>query len=178
MFPIFFSQWYVEVPGPGIKPMSQQWPELLQWQHLYLNLLHHKGTPASTYFYILFHCIWNILPLPDQNKKTKNKKTKKTPKQTSNHFNPVLLVVLLVFLNWHPSSILEVRKEAKDKDSLMYRDFLGGRSGKRLNRMRLEKRIIGINNSMFGLSRAVWGCSQITVGNRDGFLGIYSKKMP
>ena len=29
--------WPLEVPRPGIKPKSQQWPELLQWQWWILN---------------------------------------------------------------------------------------------------------------------------------------------
>ena len=35
---------HVEVPGSGIKPASQQWPEPLQWQCRILNPLYHKGT--------------------------------------------------------------------------------------------------------------------------------------
>ena len=36
---------HAEVPGPGIKPVPQQQPELLQWQCQILNLLNHTGTP-------------------------------------------------------------------------------------------------------------------------------------
>ena len=32
-----FGLWLMEVPGPGIKPMPQQWPEQQQWQHQILN---------------------------------------------------------------------------------------------------------------------------------------------
>ena len=43
---------HVEIPGPGIKPSSKQWPELLQWKHGILNPLCHKGTPL--FIYLLF----------------------------------------------------------------------------------------------------------------------------
>ena len=33
---------HVEVPGPGIKPMTKQWPKPLQWQHQILNPLCHR----------------------------------------------------------------------------------------------------------------------------------------
>ena len=36
----------VEVPGPEIKPVPQQWPELWQWQGQILNPLSHQGTPG------------------------------------------------------------------------------------------------------------------------------------
>ena len=36
----------IEVPGPGIKPVSQQQPKLLQWQCWIRNLLCHKVTPG------------------------------------------------------------------------------------------------------------------------------------
>ena len=39
----------VEVPRPGIKPILQQWLELLQWQHWILNHRCHKGTPIFLY---------------------------------------------------------------------------------------------------------------------------------
>ena len=40
----FRQRWrHMEVPWPGIKPVPQQWPEQLQWQHP----LHHKGTPIG-----------------------------------------------------------------------------------------------------------------------------------
>ena len=35
--------WHMEVPRPGIKPMPQQQPEPLQWQHWILNALLHKS---------------------------------------------------------------------------------------------------------------------------------------
>ena len=54
-FPNLFFFWlhmqHVEVPGPGIKPVLQQWPELLQWQCQILNSLHRNGTPLR--FFIL-----------------------------------------------------------------------------------------------------------------------------
>ena len=40
----FFWQ-HVEIPGPRIKSVPQQWSEPLQWQCQVLNLLCHKGTP-------------------------------------------------------------------------------------------------------------------------------------
>ena len=47
---ILFSFWlrprHVEIPGPGIEPVSQQQPELLQGQCQVLNPLHHQGTPG------------------------------------------------------------------------------------------------------------------------------------
>ena len=48
MIPSLFFQpclWHMEAPGPGIKPMPQQWPKQLQWQHWIFNPLHHKRTP-------------------------------------------------------------------------------------------------------------------------------------
>ena len=45
---------HVEVPSLGSNPVSQQQPELLQWQHQILNLLCHKGTPIY-FFQIIFH---------------------------------------------------------------------------------------------------------------------------
>ena len=40
-FVLFFWPYlgHMKVPGPGIKPMSQQWPKLLQWQCWIFNLL-------------------------------------------------------------------------------------------------------------------------------------------
>ena len=35
--------WHVEVPEPGNEPMTQQWPEPLQWQSWIFSLLCHKG---------------------------------------------------------------------------------------------------------------------------------------
>ena len=43
----------MEVPGPGIEPVPQQWHRLPQWQCLTLNLLHHKGIPEDSFS--LFH---------------------------------------------------------------------------------------------------------------------------
>ena len=48
---IFFSYLAVPaacVPRPGIKPATQQCPELLQWQCWILNPMHHKGTPHES----------------------------------------------------------------------------------------------------------------------------------
>ena len=42
---------HVEVPGPGIKPMPQLYPEPQQWQCQSLNPLCHQGTP---------HCCFNF----------------------------------------------------------------------------------------------------------------------
>ena len=39
--------WHEEVPGPGIEPMPQQLPELLQWQCGLLNPLSYKRTPLT-----------------------------------------------------------------------------------------------------------------------------------
>ena len=69
--------WHVEVPRPGIKPTSQQWPKSQQWQHWILNSLSHQGTPwifsfvswqiwevFSNYFFsYLFHHILFLFPL-------------------------------------------------------------------------------------------------------------------
>ena len=41
---------HVEIPRPGIKLVPQQGPKPLQWQHLILNLLCHKGTPREAGF--------------------------------------------------------------------------------------------------------------------------------
>ena len=70
-FSFFFLplSWHMEIPGQGIKPMPQQWPKLVQWQHWILTLLCHKGTPGSTYSWInlsttclqLFIWQWHIL---------------------------------------------------------------------------------------------------------------------
>ena len=45
--------WHVELPGPGIEPVLQQWPRLLQWQHLILNPLNHRGTSVFSHFHII-----------------------------------------------------------------------------------------------------------------------------
>ena len=37
---------HVEIHRPGIKPVPQQWPKLLQWQHWILKLLHHRRAPS------------------------------------------------------------------------------------------------------------------------------------
>ena len=39
--PYLLDSWHVEIPGPGIKPMLQQPPKPLQWQHWILNPLSH-----------------------------------------------------------------------------------------------------------------------------------------
>ena len=45
-FKFFWSHlWQVEVPGPGIKPVPQQWPKSLEWQCWILNPLSFKRTP-------------------------------------------------------------------------------------------------------------------------------------
>ena len=36
----------MEIPRPRIQPTPQSWPEPLQWQRRFLNLLCHKGTPT------------------------------------------------------------------------------------------------------------------------------------
>lgn len=41
---------HVEVLGPAIKSMSQQQAKLLQWQHQFLNPLHHKETLQWIFF--------------------------------------------------------------------------------------------------------------------------------
>ena len=46
---------HVEVPGPGIQPLPQQWPELLRRQRQILNLLHHKRT--------LKRCLFDVIIL-------------------------------------------------------------------------------------------------------------------
>ena len=40
--------WHVEVPVPGIKPILQQWPKLLQWQYWLLNPLCYKWKPKGS----------------------------------------------------------------------------------------------------------------------------------
>ena len=50
-FFFWLCPWHMEVPGPGIKPMPQQQPKLLQWQHWILNLLHHKQTLDMIHFF-------------------------------------------------------------------------------------------------------------------------------
>ena len=58
---------HVKVPGPGIKPTPQHWPEPLQWQCWIPNPLSHKGT-ARAYswgqtflfllsFRIIYYCL-------------------------------------------------------------------------------------------------------------------------
>uniref|UniRef100_A0A8D0S3D8 G-protein coupled receptors family 1 profile domain-containing protein n=1 Tax=Sus scrofa TaxID=9823 RepID=A0A8D0S3D8_PIG len=42
---------HVEVPGPGTKPTSQQWPKSLQRQCWILNLLYHKTTLNYLFFF-------------------------------------------------------------------------------------------------------------------------------
>ena len=63
---------HVEVPGPGIESVLQQWSEPQQWQCQILNLMSHQGTPGAFPFccpvnglYLLFlsslwiHCkLW------------------------------------------------------------------------------------------------------------------------
>ena len=41
---------HIEIPGPGIKPVPQYQPKLLQWQHWILNTLCHVGTSAWIFF--------------------------------------------------------------------------------------------------------------------------------
>ena len=41
-------------PRPGIEPMPQQWPGLLQWQHWILNPLYHKETPTFPILLMIF----------------------------------------------------------------------------------------------------------------------------
>ena len=48
--------WHVEIPRPGIEPVPQQWPKLLQWQCWILNPLQHQRNPK------LLH-ILNLDPL-------------------------------------------------------------------------------------------------------------------
>ena len=43
--------WHVEAPGPGIKPMPQQWPKPLQWRHRIPNQLCYQRTS---------HCGFNM----------------------------------------------------------------------------------------------------------------------
>jgi len=51
------------VPEPGIKPVSQQWPELLQRQCQIVYLLRHNGTPYlfinGMVYFILFYYFSN-----------------------------------------------------------------------------------------------------------------------
>ena len=50
LFLIFWLHpWYVDVSRRGIKPVSQQRPERLQWPCQILNPLHHKGTPPIAF---------------------------------------------------------------------------------------------------------------------------------
>ena len=42
----WLHRWHVAVSGPGIEPMPQQWPKMLQWQCWILNQLCHQGTPG------------------------------------------------------------------------------------------------------------------------------------
>ena len=49
--------WHVEVPGPGIKPAPELWPEPLQWQCWILNPLSHKGTPIK-FSILVIDCTW------------------------------------------------------------------------------------------------------------------------
>ena len=46
--------WHMEVPGSEIKPVPQQWPEIVQWQYWIFNLLSHKRTPLVFFFFFLF----------------------------------------------------------------------------------------------------------------------------
>ena len=48
---------HVQVPGPGIKHLPQQWPELLQWQYQILNPLHHQGNSTNSFIEINSHII-------------------------------------------------------------------------------------------------------------------------
>ena len=41
--------WHVKVPGPGRKPVPQQWPKPPQWQCCILNPLSHQGTPSMMF---------------------------------------------------------------------------------------------------------------------------------
>ena len=68
--------WHVEILGPEIKPMPQQWSSLHQWQWQILNLLSHQGTPGSSFtiklinlanIFLIFssfgctHAVWKFL---------------------------------------------------------------------------------------------------------------------
>ena len=54
LFCFIFVFWphpqHVEVPGPGMDPAPQQWPELEQWQRLILNPLEPPGNSLSCFF--------------------------------------------------------------------------------------------------------------------------------
>ena len=47
--------WHADVPEPGIEPMPQQWPKLLQWQLQILNPCSHKITPI-----VVLRLTWDI----------------------------------------------------------------------------------------------------------------------
>ena len=53
-FFFFFFFWlhlqHMEILGPGIEPVPQQWLKLLQWQCQIFNLLCHRGTPRQLSF--------------------------------------------------------------------------------------------------------------------------------
>ena len=54
--------WHVEVPGPGIKPLPQQWPKPLQRQCQILDPLSSQDTPS--FCFVLF--CWSIVDLQEQ----------------------------------------------------------------------------------------------------------------
>ena len=64
----FFIFWpcsqHVQVPGPGIKPVPQQWPEPQQSQHLILNLLCHKGTHSFPFNILALASLLLVIPGP------------------------------------------------------------------------------------------------------------------
>ena len=51
----------MEVPGPGIKPAPQQWPEPQQQQWRILNSLCHKGAPLLSSFLSYFYPLLDII---------------------------------------------------------------------------------------------------------------------
>ena len=51
--------YHMEVPGPGIEPVLQEQPELLQSQHWILNPLHLKRTPCCCFYFN-----WDIVHTP------------------------------------------------------------------------------------------------------------------
>ena len=65
----FFFFWpspcHAEVPGPGMRPMSEQWPELQQWQCQIHKRMSHQGPPWGHRFK------WKFLLLIQKGKKKK-----------------------------------------------------------------------------------------------------------
>ena len=74
---------HAEVPGPGIQPASQQWPEPPQWQGRILKPPSHQGTPS---------CVFLVLGGADS-----------TP--DIRYYSILVFVFLTTVITWHSETL-------------------------------------------------------------------------